>query len=194
MDIEPRITPDNTSLKALAHPGRMRMLGLLRLDGPSTASRLAERLGLNSGATSYHLRQLALHGFIVEDPDRGDGRDRWWRAAHRSTHTRDDTSPEARDARDAFSQAVAVVHRENVQRAIEERPLLPEQWWRTTMMSDWGLRLSAADGVELLERLVALFAEFAGREPSSDAPDDTALLIYQVQAFPLPGTVAGDPE
>lgn len=171
------------------------MLGLLRLDGPSTASRLAERLRLNSGATSYHLRQLALHGFIVEDPNLGDGRDRWWRAAHRSTHTADDTSPEARDAQDAFSQAVAVVHRETVQRAIEERPLLPEQWWRTTMMSDWAIRLGPADGIELLERLVALFAEFAGREVSSDDPtDDVATLIYQVQAFPVPGTVAGDPE
>ncbi|MBO9578980.1 MAG: helix-turn-helix transcriptional regulator, partial [Microbacteriaceae bacterium] len=48
------ITPDPAQLKALSHPMRLRMLGLLRQDGPATAPTLAERLGLNSGATSYH--------------------------------------------------------------------------------------------------------------------------------------------
>ena len=38
------IAPDPTALKALAHPLRLRMLGLLRIDGPATASGLAERL------------------------------------------------------------------------------------------------------------------------------------------------------
>ena len=64
-----RIVPDATALKALTHPLRLRMLGMLRIDGPATATGLAERLGLNSGATSYHLRQLAQHGFIEEAAD-----------------------------------------------------------------------------------------------------------------------------
>ena len=51
-----RVVPDATALKALAHPVRLRMLGMLRVDGPATATQLAARLGLNSGATSYHLR------------------------------------------------------------------------------------------------------------------------------------------
>src|SRR5690606_19778936 len=54
-----RIKPDAMALRALAHPQRMRMLAMLRIDGPATATALAERMGLNSGATSYHLRQLA---------------------------------------------------------------------------------------------------------------------------------------
>ena len=61
------ITPSPAALKALAHPVRLRMLGLLRIEGPATATTLATRLGLNTGATSYHLRQLAQHGFVVED-------------------------------------------------------------------------------------------------------------------------------
>ena len=56
------------------------MLGILRFDGPSTATALAKRLGLNSGATSYHLRQLALHGLIEEAEGLGNKRDRWWQA------------------------------------------------------------------------------------------------------------------
>jgi DNA-binding transcriptional ArsR family regulator len=49
--------------------------------GPATASMLAERLGESSGSTSYHLRQLARHGIILEDTERNSGRERWWKMA-----------------------------------------------------------------------------------------------------------------
>ena len=51
------------------------MLELLRM-GPSTASMLAREAGESSGATSYHLRELAKAGFVEEDPERGNARDR----------------------------------------------------------------------------------------------------------------------
>ena len=71
---------DAAALKALAHPLRVRLYDLLADEGPATASQLAARLGESSGTTSYHLRQLAKHGFIVEDEERGNRRDRWWRS------------------------------------------------------------------------------------------------------------------
>lgn len=71
---------DERDLEALAHPIRMRLLTMLRVDGPSTASKLAERIGESSGVTSYHLRQLAGRGFIEEAPDLGTKRERWWKA------------------------------------------------------------------------------------------------------------------
>ncbi len=74
-----------TDAVRLAHPERLRMLGLLRIEGPATATGLADRLGLNFGATSYHLRQLAKHGFIAEADDLGTKRERWWRAKHDTT-------------------------------------------------------------------------------------------------------------
>ncbi|MCC5948250.1 MAG: helix-turn-helix transcriptional regulator [Nitriliruptoraceae bacterium] len=70
---------DAGKLKALAHPLRVRMYGLLSEEGPATASQLGARIDESSGTTSYHLRQLADHGFIEEDPDRGTRRDRYWR-------------------------------------------------------------------------------------------------------------------
>src|SRR5215831_7404684 len=82
------ISVDAGNLRGIAHPIRVRLLALLRDDGPSTATRLAARTGLNSGATSYHLRQLERFGFVVED-ERTGGRERWWRAAHRVTTSRD---------------------------------------------------------------------------------------------------------
>lgn len=69
---------DAASLKALAHPLRTQLLDALSTYGPATASMLGERLGESSGATSYHLRQLAQHGFIREDETRGTARERWW--------------------------------------------------------------------------------------------------------------------
>lgn len=188
------ITPPPAALKALAHPVRLRLLGLLRADGPATASRLADRLGLNSGATSYHLRQLAQHGFVVDDPERGNGRDRWWRAAHQATQTDDSGQPDTRDAVDAFAQAVAVIHTEQLQRALEERSLLADQWRQASTVSDWGLQLTPQDAVELKQRLADLLLEFVEREPPEGASTSgTAVMVYQVHAFPRPGTVAGEP-
>jgi DNA-binding transcriptional ArsR family regulator len=71
---------DARALHALTHPLRVRLLGLLRREGPATASQLARRTGLSSGSTSYHLRRLGAAGLADEDTGRGNGRDRWWRA------------------------------------------------------------------------------------------------------------------
>src|SRR3954453_21336811 len=77
------LTPQ--ALRGLVHPVRLRLLDLLQADGPATATSLGQRIGQSSGVTSYHLRVLAEHGFIVEDEARGNARDRWWRAIHRTT-------------------------------------------------------------------------------------------------------------
>src|SRR6201991_5338172 len=76
---------DARTLRGLAHPLRVRILGLLRELGPATATTLAERLGQSTGATSYHLRILAQYGFVEDDPERNVGRERWWKAAHATT-------------------------------------------------------------------------------------------------------------
>lgn len=72
---------DLDSLKALAHPLRVRILHVLTTRGPQTASSLATALGESTGSTSYHLRQLEAKGYIAEDADRGTARERWWRRA-----------------------------------------------------------------------------------------------------------------
>ncbi|NJP33847.1 winged helix-turn-helix domain-containing protein [Micromonospora thermarum] len=94
---------DHRQVRVLAHPLRIRLLGALRVQGSATATKLAELLGTNTGATSYHLRQLAEVGLVVEDPHRGSGRQRWWRAAHDVTNfepTDFDDDPDARAAID----------------------------------------------------------------------------------------------
>src|SRR4051812_16163191 len=154
MSPPPEVTPGLEGLQALAHPVRVRMLGLLRTEGPATATGLASRLGLNSGATSYHLRQLARHGFVVDVEGRGNGRERWWEAAHRSTRTAEiDDSQAAREVTDAYAQAVAVVYAEQVQRAVEEAAVLPSAWRKASTLSDWQLRVSPDRARALIDAL-----------------------------------------
>lgn len=68
----------SATIKALAHPLRIRILDELAMFGPHTASGLGERLGESSGATSYHLRQLEKHRLVQEVEGRGTARERWW--------------------------------------------------------------------------------------------------------------------
>lgn len=74
---------DSDSLRVLAHPLRSRLLSLLRLHGPATATGLADLLDTNTGATSYHLRKLASVG-LVEDTGEGVGKRRLWAPTTRS--------------------------------------------------------------------------------------------------------------
>ena len=92
------------ALRAIAHPLRGRLLGALRETGPATATELAERFDESSGATSYHLRQLARYGFIVEDEEQASRRERRWRAAAKFTSWDDEDfieQPGGREAADA---------------------------------------------------------------------------------------------
>jgi len=180
------ITPDPKALRALSHPVRLRILGLLRADGPSTASALAVRLSLNSGVTSYHLRQLAQHGFVVEDPGRGNGRDRWWKAAHQSTRSGEttDSTSDGREAHDAFGQAIAVVQTEQLQRAVEELPLLPLSWRRASTLSDWGLRVTPERAAELTDALAKVVD---GWEEDSGDTEDAEDFVVILQTYPRPG-------
>ena len=111
-DLTPSITPSAAGLRTLSHPTRLKMLMLLRVEGPATATTLARELSLNTGATSYHLRQLAEHGFIVEDAERGDARDRWWKAAHQSTRANltDRRDDEDAESAEAYLQTVALLY------------------------------------------------------------------------------------
>jgi DNA-binding transcriptional ArsR family regulator len=183
------VTPTPQALRALAHPTRLRMLGMLRLDGPATATTLATRLGINTGQTSYHLRQLAQHGFVVEDTERGNARDRWWRAAHRSTTTESATAadPDEKQTMEAYLQTVAVVMTQNLQRAVEELPLLPRPWAEAVNLSDFVVRLTPARARALVDRVM----EELGAE-EDEAAEDAVPFVVQLSAFPYPGKAGGD--
>ena len=182
------IVPDTTALKALAHPVRVRMLGVLRIEGPATATSLAARLKLNSGATSYHLRQLAEHGFIEEAEDLGNRRERWWRAAHESTQVPvRGASGEELEVGLAFLQAALSWQVSQMQRALELSPQQPQEWRDASTVSDWTIPLTAAEAKALTERVQALVTEAkAGAPPLSPPPEGTRPFTLVFHSFPLP--------
>lgn len=185
-----QIVPDPTALKALAHPLRLRMLGLLRVEGPATASGLAARLGLNSGATSYHLRQLAQHGFIEEDAGRGSQRDRWWRARHEATNVMShDAEGEALELGLAFEQAALNGQMQQMQRAHAAYPGLPGEWRKASTVSDYTIPLTADAAAALVEKLQALLWEAMAAAPplGSPLPPDTRPFTIILHAAPHMG-------
>jgi DNA-binding transcriptional ArsR family regulator len=79
-ELERRKLRDPRELRVLAHPVRLRLLQVLHELGTATATELAERIGESPANCSWHLRQLAKHGF-VEETGEGTGRQRPWRPA-----------------------------------------------------------------------------------------------------------------
>lgn len=181
---------DARSMRAVAHPLRIRIMGILRLDGPQTSTTLAARLGLNSGATSYHLRRLADQGLILEDPERGTGRERWWRVPTKSTYLdRSGLDEEGREASAAYLRAVALYYAEHLQRAVEETVVQPEAWRAASTFSDYAFRLTAEEASRLLDELRAVMDRYRPYHGTDDAPapEDAEVFQVQLQAFRAPG-------
>jgi DNA-binding transcriptional ArsR family regulator len=182
-----RVVLGPQNLRGLAHPLRLRLLGLLREDGPSTATKLAERVGQSSGATSYHLRQLADYGFIVEDPERTSaGRERWWKAAHRIT---DVSKPEIRNTpveAEGFMRALAAELYQKIDAFVSELPTMPEEWDESSTLSDTMLRLTPEEAKELRRELIGLMERYRQDAPGVAAPAGAERVILQVQLMPQP--------
>ncbi|MER5949744.1 helix-turn-helix domain-containing protein [Streptomyces sp. NPDC001904] len=179
---------DARSLRGLAHPLRMRLLDALRFDGPATASQLAEKLGESSGATSYHLRQLAAHGFVEDVPERGKGRERWWGAVYRGLTVDngllEDQDPEVRGAADFYLHEVATSQMRNLSTWLGSRREWPDAWSRAADLSSDTLRLTPELAEELVEKMHALVDEYRDRADTQDDPRAERVRVH-THAFPI---------
>ena len=176
---------DANQMRVLAHPLRMRLLGALRLDGPATATALAARLGTNSGKTSYHLRQLAEVGLVEEDAERGNARDRWWRAAHGGTSWNAVDfleDPDASVAADWMTGHVARVHARWIGEFIDARGTWSREWLKATTMSDYHLTLTPQRLEQLGNELNELVERYRDDEVAAGAEPVTVI----IHSFPHP--------
>ena len=164
---------------------------MLRIEGPATATTLAQRLGLNTGATSYHLRQLAQHGFITDDAERGNGRDRWWRAAHASTRTDWEEDPDPRTARRPSTPTCSRSSWSTPRcssRSVEERSTLSQEWRNASTCSDWRCRLTPEQAERLIDVLDETDRGVRGRPRSDRGRRPERPSSSCSSAFPRPGT------
>jgi predicted ArsR family transcriptional regulator len=183
---EPRVLrPTTQQLRVLAHPLRSRLLGALRFHGPATATALAARLGTNTGATSYHLRQLASAGLVEDDEERSNKRDRWWRSAHDATSWSSadvEHDPDAKAADDWLLRHQAHNAASWLHQWLEERAEWSPEWRDAADQSDYHLQLTA-DGLRaLMGELHEVVARYRDAEPAAGAEKVTVLL----QGFPSP--------
>lgn len=180
---------DERALKILAHPLRLRLLSLLRADGPSTATALGRRVDESSGVTSYHLRQLANGGFVDEAPELGNQRERWWRAAHRSTRY---SSADFLDS-PAGRTADLTIRREVLrwQQLLQEQWLAEETTWSDTWVdaaigSDVSFELTPSQLRAFGDELGQLLLRFRDNPPAADRAEaaEAERVVCFAHAFP----------
>ncbi|GLY85828.1 ArsR/SmtB family transcription factor [Actinoallomurus iriomotensis] len=152
---------DAAAIRLLAHPLRRRIEECLR-DGPVNSSTLARALGESTGATSYHLRQLAKHGFIEEVPELSKGRQRWWRAvpADRRFPPYSRQTPEVREALSEMMRHNVAEVVELVSRFAADPEALGE-WADAFLFSRAALRLTLDEAKEFFEEYIALIYRFS---------------------------------
>lgn len=180
---------DATTIKALAHPMRVQILRILRVRKKASVTSLAAELGETTGATSYHLRQLARHGFVEEFDDsapsekRSGRRQRWWRMAVDELHTTgfgfmDDTA-----TREAFTFLLREDLDERGRRLgnwYATAREWPEQWQRASSDMTGNLELDHLQTRALADELAAVVARYRDLAPGPNA----RLVDVQYAVFP----------
>jgi DNA-binding transcriptional ArsR family regulator len=170
-------------LKALAHPLRQRILYHLAFAGPASSTTLAQAFGESTGATSYHLRQLARFGFVEEDPARSHGRERWWRLV-----PLDLRAPPAERGVDASAGRLGRIQLER-DRALVDRYLANRHRFgahaEASMFSSSAMHLTDAELREFAEEYVALLKRWW--RPEAERPADALPVAALFYAFPWPG-------
>lgn len=174
------------ALRALAHPLRMRLLAALRTDGPATASHLGRCVGESSGATSYHLRQLARFGFVEEAPEQPSRRERVWRAT--AAYTSWTVSellgdPAARPALGALEALRLEWLLAGLQAWYAGRAGWSREWVDAAVDSDASLRLRVEDLARLGEELWAVVERWDARQRPAEDPLARRVTI-SLQAVP----------
>src|SRR5947209_2422058 len=173
-------------IRTLAHPLRSRLLGVLRVDGPATATTLARLLNTNTGATSYHLRQLAEVGLVVEETGQNTGKQRFWRAAHDVSTwkpTDFDDDPDARAAAEWIEGYQLQLLTEQAERWFGIQHEAPHEWREVSTLNDAVLTISPARLRALNEEIWQLVTKYYQNEALSEE-DGAAQVHVFLASFP----------
>lgn len=175
---ERRLEMTAPALKALAHPLRVQIVRYLELHKKASVTTLAEDLGETTGAMSYHLRQLARHGFVeefdAEEPDekRVGRKRRWWRAAVDEIHTSGYEFLERDDTREAFMFLLRDVVDDRSRRLANWYATArewPEAWQRASSDITGTLDLDPKQARALADDLAKLVEKYRAIKPGRGA-------------------------
>jgi DNA-binding transcriptional ArsR family regulator len=184
---------DPRALRAMAHPIRLSLIGVLRREGPLTATQAGELIGESSASCSFHLRQLAKYG-LVEEAGGGKGRERPWRATTLFTSWPDVAEgPEAAAASSLLSSVLAERYFEALMRWLDAKPDQPEQWQHAAHFGDTMLYVTPEELIGLAAETQAMMDRFLDRlEHPELRPPGARPVTYVHLAFP--GDLSGAAE
>jgi DNA-binding transcriptional ArsR family regulator len=179
---------DPKALRALAHPIRLRLVGLLRTQGQLTATQASQLLGESSASCSFHLRQLAKYG-LVEEAGGGQGRERPWRATAMFTDWPDVAEdPKVAAATDMLTGVIAEQWFEQLMRWIEVRQDEPDEWQQAAHFGDVVLHVTANELADLDKRIRDLLDVYLDRQVSEELrPPNARLVTFLRVAHPFVG-------
>ena len=176
---------DPRALKALAHPTRLALVGLLRREGPLTATQAGALVGESPASCSFHLRQLAKYG-LVEEAGGGAGRERPWKATALFTRWPNvAANPEQALAAELLSSVVAERYFDRVLEWLERKPREPPEWQEAAQFGDTILYLRPEELADLGRRIDALVEGYVERTADRARRPDTARPVTFLHlAFP----------
>lgn len=169
-----RIT-DPQRVRALAHPLRLKLMDVLRMEAELTATQCAELTGESVASCSFHLRMLAKYGYI--QPAEPRGREKPWRLVSRSRSIGPDHGDPA-SVREASALAELVVDREadRLRRWLARAGQEPPEWADATTIGTSSFWLTAEEMQEVSDSIVDVQASLAERfaarrdDPASRPP------------------------
>jgi len=192
LDHERSTLTSAAALRVLAHPTRLRLLGLLRERGPQTAAQLGDVVDEAPGTVSYHLGRLADFDLIEPAEEQSsDRRERWWRATAPLTSWEpadllDD--PDKLAASAALQKSVAQVYATRFGEYIDATPAMPRAWVAAGASADRTMRLTVDELAQMRAELEALVDRWldVGATHSADVPDGAERVAVVYQAFRRP--------
>jgi DNA-binding transcriptional ArsR family regulator len=185
-----RVT-DVAALKAMAHPLRLRLYYALALAGSATSTRLAEQVDESVSLVSYHLRQLALHGYVEDDPEplKRDGRQRWWRPTSVGFNWTPSDFGDGPDGVAAVAQADRQMdaHRAAYRQAwLDSRAGWSKAWQDAAVTTDNPLmRMTPAELTEFSGDYVRLMQGWRDRLAAAADDPGREQVMVALQAFPF---------
>lgn len=180
-------------LRTLAHPLRIRiMMHLGANPAPMTSAGLGRALGESTGATSYHLRQLAKLGLIEEVPDYGTARERGWRLGFRGLSLVPDSNRDAGSQSALWSLFSAVISHDDevTARFLRERASYPPVWRDAFRFVNYTLHVRPDEVDEVSARIQDVLADYVRHEP--DEHPESAQAVYAVVRL-TPVQLGGSP-
>ncbi|MFI8457190.1 ArsR/SmtB family transcription factor [Kitasatospora sp. NPDC085464] len=178
-----RAISDSRVLAALTHPLRRRLLDLLKVDGPATVGKLAERTEQAVGNVSHHLKVLAESGLIEEASELArDRRERWWRLVDRElswTRADFDGDPVTEAVADAAGSILLERQVELVREWSARRGGYPAEWRDgcSVATQSW-LRLTPEEARDLAADLHAVIQKWADRPVPEDGRERETVLAF----------------